>query len=128
MTTKRFLLCPGEVFSHKECKRIWVSSAELAKLYGLTLAECEVKQEHLDYDKRLPPLHPLGDGQYEKHLLDMKVHYFHQYIKARKLEVYNIERKRPELAKPNQRKAEWLAIPFPDFPQHFERLEKERGR
>ena len=60
----RFLLCPGRVTSRNDGQVHYVSSQDLARLYGVNPAECDVSRQAMSADHGLIELHPRSDGDY----------------------------------------------------------------
>lgn len=66
----KYLLCPGHVQSKTDSQYHYIGARELARLYGVSMYECEVRPERMS--SRLgwrPPegaieLHPRWDGNY----------------------------------------------------------------
>jgi hypothetical protein len=66
LSEKRYLLVPGYVTSANDGQRHFVSGAQLASLYGVSLSECHTHRgvsEPREKEK-LTILRPRADGQY----------------------------------------------------------------
>ena len=62
---RKYVLCPGVVTSESDGQWHYIGAARLARLYGVSLGECEVWNDRFHENTSLTVLAPRYDGNYQ---------------------------------------------------------------